>query len=163
MELSIADELNRAFDLAALRQEAKAIRSGHQWRKLIDLEVRCQEARRREHRLYIERYDTRVEVTRRRLVDEAGQKSWNLKPAWAAQDRFNAAATLRQAERQVRAAHDQRMGRIDEFQRRELKSLIEQSMRENNLLGMAREEFGRAVNRRSGMERRGGWVRRPNH
>lgn len=158
--LPVADDLRRAFDLAALRKEAMVLETGRQWNGVTKIMSRCDHARRREQHLYDTRYDSRVEQARRRLVDEAAAKHPEFKPRWAGEDVFDAAATLRQAQREVRFSHEQRLDRIDTLERRELRSLVGQSMRENNLRGLAREEFGRATDRRSGLERRGGWVRK---
>lgn len=159
MALTISEELNRVFDLASLRQEAADLKAPHQWRRVTGIWRRCDDARQREQNRFEKRYVTRVEVARRRLVDEAAAKSFDLKPGWAGHDTFDAQALTRQAEREVRHAHQQRMERIDEFERRELKAIVEQSVRENNLRGTAREQFGRSVDRRSGIERRGQWSR----
>lgn len=159
MALTISEELNRVFDLATLRQEAADLKAPHQWRRVTDIWRRCDDARTREQKRFETRYHSRVEVVRRRLVDEAAAKSFDLKPDWAGEDAFDAQTLTRQAEREVRHAHHQRLERIDEFERRQLKAIVEQSVRENNLRGTAREQFGRTVERRGGIERRGQWTR----
>lgn len=163
MDLNIAEELKRAFDLATLRKEARGLKSSRQWQKAFQLDLRCQVARSRETKLYLDRYDTRVEVARRRLIDEAAKKSFDFKPRWGGDDRFDAEATLRQAQRQVRHEHERRIARIDDYERQRLKAIVEQSIRENNLMGMVREEFGRAVDRRTGADRRAIWERQWRH
>lgn len=160
MDLPIAEELRRHFDLASLRREANALRISRHWGARNEIGRRADRARRKEERLYETRYDTRVEQTRLRLIDEAGRKDRDLTPLWASEDRFSPQATLRQAQREVRAAHERRIGRIDEFESKALGDLIRKAMREQNLVNRAQEAFTRATDRRSGMERRGGWVRR---
>ncbi|MVA98007.1 hypothetical protein GN330_12205 [Nitratireductor sp. CAU 1489] len=147
--------MRRVFELASLRKDARALKSPRQWGERQAIQSRCDRARAREKDLYASRYLSRVEQTRRRLIDEAAQKSFDLKPAWAEHDRFDAAATLRQAQREVREAHHQRIARIDDFESQKLRELVQRSMRENNWRGKAREEFGRVTDRRSGIERRG--------
>jgi len=160
MNLPISEELRREFDLVSLRREARALRTSRQWSEVQRLEKRCGGARAKEEALYAARYETRVEQARRRLIDQAGSRSRDLKPGWATEDRFSPDATLRQAQRDVHAAHERRMQRITDYEAGALRGLIAKSMRENNLRGVAREDFGRSVDRRSDMERRGGWVRR---
>lgn len=145
MDLPIAEELRRHFDLASLRREANALRTSRHWGTCNEIGRRADRARLKEERLYKSRYDTRVEQARLRLIDEAGRKSYDLKPSWANDDRFSPQATLRQAQRDVRAAHERRIGRIDEFERRELTRIIRASMREHAWRGHLREEFGRVV------------------
>lgn len=154
METTIAQELHRIFDIATLRKEARAIKSSRQWSQAAEITRRCDNARAQERVLYADRYESRVELVRRRLIDEAGRKGFDLRPRWAGNDRFDAAGTLRQAQREVRDAHYNRIARIDEIERRELKSFMVDCMRQNNLRGKPREDFGRAVDRRSGGDRR---------
>lgn len=99
-------------------------------------------------------YPTRVEVARRRLIDEAAKRGVELKPWWAGDDRFDKAAIQRQAERDVRRAHERRLLRIEEAERQGLRAIVHRSMRENNMRGIAREAFDRAADRRTGLERR---------
>lgn len=159
MALTISEELSQVFDLATLRQEASGLKSPHQWRRVTDIWRHCDDARIKEQKRFETRYHSRVEAVRRRLVDEAAAKSFDLKPRWAAEDAFDANGLTRQAEREVRQAHQQRLANIDELERTGLKAVVEESMRENNLRGTAREQFGQAVDRRSHIERRGQWSR----
>ncbi|MCR5858263.1 hypothetical protein [Mesorhizobium sp. J428] len=159
MALTISEELSRSFDLATLRHEASTLKAPHQWRRVTDIWRQCDEARIKEQKRFETRYHSRVEMVRQRLVDDAGAKSFDLKPRWAGEDAFDANELTRQAEREVRQAHQQRLAKIDELERTGLKAIVEESMRENNLRGTAREQFGRAVDRRSHIERRGQWSR----
>jgi hypothetical protein len=154
MPLTINEEVRRTFELASLRREAKTINTPRQWREVSKMMTRCDDARTREKDLYVARYDSRVEVARRRLVNEAGRKSNDLQPRWATGDRFSPDATLRQAQRDVRAAHQARIERIDEIERKLLRALVQQFGRENAMRGLARESFDRAADRRTGLERR---------
>jgi hypothetical protein len=153
--MNIAEDLNRSFDLATLRREAKGLRTPRHWQQASELMRRCQSVRVREKDLYATRYDARVETARRRLVNEAGAVRRELKPAWAAEDRFAPDTTLRQAERDVRLRHHARIERVDEFERRSLRELVTTSMRENNRQGQAQEAFIRATDRRDRERRRG--------
>lgn len=151
---TVRDELARSFDLAALRREAKAIRTPRQWQEAADLQRRCRSARVREKELYATRYQARVQTARRRLVDEAGAIERAPKPSWAGEDRFAPDVTLRQAERDVRRRHEGRIARIEEFEQRELRGIVETSTSLNKLQGQARDAFERVADRRDGQERR---------
>lgn len=157
MTLSVNEELRRAFELASLRREAEAIRKPEQWQELWDLKHRCERARFIEQQLYHRRYDTRVEQRRRELIDEAGAKTRIFKPWWGATDRFSPEQTLRQAQRDVRLAHERRIQRIDNYERRKLAAFVEHARRESRVRDLAMRAFNRTVDRRSGPERRRGW------
>lgn len=148
MSLPIDQELRRIFELATLRREAQTIQSPRQWRRVQDLKVRCQDARVKEKDLYASRYDSRVEARRRQLIAEAGAQRRDFKPWWGGADRFNPADLLRQAQREVRDAHERRLVVIDDYERRQLKEVVERSAGENRMRGVARSAFARAVDRR---------------
>ncbi len=156
MVLSISEELRRAFELASLRLEAKSITEPRQWQAAGRLHSRCSDARTREKELYQARYDRRVEVRRRVLVDEAGKVRRDLRPWGGGHDRFDPQATLRQAHNDVRNAHAARIQRIDDFERLELARIVERARRENAIRGLARTEFQQAADRRRGPDRRVG-------
>lgn len=148
MSLQIDQELRRIFELATLRREAQTIQSPQQWRRLRQLTVRCESARTKEKDLYATRYDSRVEARRRQLIAEAGAQRRDFKPWWGGADRFNPADLLRQAQRDVRDAHQRRIAQIDDYERRQLQIAVERSAGENRVRGSARAAFARAADRR---------------
>jgi hypothetical protein len=156
MTVPIQEELRHQFDLVSLRREARALRTSEQWGEVQNITKRSNRAQAQEEALYTQRYDTRVEQARKRLIDEAGAKPRHLKPGWASDDHFSPDATLRQARRDVEAAHKRRVQRIVDWERGALHGLIEQSMPENSIRGAIREDFDRVVEPRSGTERRKG-------
>jgi len=155
MALSLSEELRRSFHLASLRREMKLLKTGRQRQAARTVMDRCENLRQRETRQFRARYDMRVELARRRLIHEAGAVNRDFSHPFAAHDRFNASDTLRQARRMVRAAHDQRLARIDRIETRALETLMRRSMRQNNLRGKVREAFKPASDRRSGPKRNG--------
>jgi hypothetical protein len=155
MPLSVNKELRRIFELASLRREAGTLQTPKQWRDAARLQFRCNEARSREKDLYQAQYDTRVETARQRIIDKSGVPSRDHKPIWATEDRFSPAATLQQAQRDVRHNHSRRIERIDEYERQQLKKLVERSRRENAMSDEMRGEFERAADRRTVPDRRG--------
>lgn len=145
MTLTIKGELRRTFELAMLRKEVKALRTSRHLAQANNLILRSRALREREARLFAERYDTRVEIARRRLIDEAATPTRTLQPSWARPDRFHPADLLRQAQREVRAHHERRINRIKEAEARSLASLVRQAERDNGLRIFLIREFGRAV------------------
>lgn len=156
MALSLTEELRRTFDRSMLKKEAAEIRTPGQWQRARALQHRCERTVQKEERLYRQNYDTRVELALRRILNQAGKKIRDHQPAWAARDRFSREDAQRQAHREVRAAHHARLEKIQNFEARELRKIVKQSMRENNLRGAARTSFTQATNRRSGQDRRKG-------
>lgn len=152
--ITIEDELRRTFELASLRKEATGLRTASQWAAVVKLQGRCAKAFLQEKASFARRYDTRVEIAYRRLLGEAGRPGMTLQPSWASADRFSPDAILRQAQREVRHAHQQRIDRIKDFERRQLSVIVERSRRENRLQGMARDDFNHATDRRAGIENR---------
>lgn len=149
MQEPIHLELRRVFELATLRREADKIQSGRQWQEVRNLKSRCSDARTMEKDLFAARYDTRVEARRRQLIAQAGSKTRDFKPVWAGVDRFSNADTLRQAQRDVRAAHERRIQQIDEYERVHLKGAVERFQAENRMRDIARTEFNRVADRRA--------------
>lgn len=143
MALTIQEELRRTFELATLRQEAGTLRTSRHWSQVDALMTRSRALRERESRLFAERYDSRVEAARRRLLDEAAAPGRALRPRWAVHDRFDAAGLTRQARREVHAHHERRLGRIMEAEARALTEIVRQAGWQNDLQGQARDAFAR--------------------
>lgn len=160
MNTSITGELKRSFDLASLRKEAKTLNRPEHWAEINRITTRCDKARQREERLHAAFFDTRVEMARRRLIDEAGTIGRDLKPLSFGDDRFDRNAITRQAQRLVLKSHERRLARIDELERRSLGAVVDRARQENPSPAPARDEFTRVANRRDGKDRRSGPSRR---
>lgn len=145
MALTTNEEIRRVFELATLRREARTIRTPREWHEVNTLMMRCSYARHKEEQLYKSRYQARVEQRRLALIDEAGAVSRDLTPVWGTADRFSPAATLRQARRDVQDVHQRRMDRIDGFERRQMKEIIDEVRRQNRHRGLARDDFNHAA------------------
>ena len=152
--ITVEEDLRRAFALASLRKQAEAIETPGQWAAVVKLQGRCASAALRERDSFARRYETRVEIAYRRLLGEAGRPDRTFQPRWAATDRFSPDAILRQAQREVRHAHEQRLERIDDFERRGLSVIVDRSRRENEVWRPARDVFNQTAERRTGQERR---------
>lgn len=153
MTLSVQQELRRVFELASLQRLAGGLSEEIQL-EVVKLRARCDEARAREKDLFVERYDTRVELARRKIIDEAAAWRREFRPSWAPEDRFNSADTLRQAQREVRRAHHRRVERIDDYERTRLTALIERATKQENI-PRPREAFARAADPFKRLEPRG--------
>lgn len=154
MSLSTAQHVKQTFNLIALRRESDVLLTGRQWEKRNALVERCDKARKRETALFNERFDARIATQLKELINRAGSKTKEHKPVWASDDVFDKTANLAQADTSVRSSHQQRITRIDQFEERELESLMQSAARENALQGKAARSFNRTVDRRLGGERR---------
>jgi len=152
--MSIQNDLRRAFELASLKREAKFILTPREWKTYQDI-VKVHEARRvHEERAYKTEFKTRVEIARRRLISEAGQKNKNFKPRFVGRDSLNKDDINRQAVRNVKYAHHRRLAAIDKMQAREIKRLIDTCQHARAQSQKLHEDFSRSADRRSGNEHR---------
>lgn len=156
MPLSVNEELRRSFERAALSREARFAETPAQWRELAELKIRCAEARARENDLYSERYQARVELRLRQLIDEAGARTRTFRPRSAGADRFSPEDLQRQAQRNVRDAHARRLGRIDVYEGRQQSFLLMKFDAENRQRGVAGEALAREGAPARGPQRSGG-------
>lgn len=145
---STRDELRRIFDLAALRLQAKRLRTGQDWQDARAVTERFEKARAREEDAYRREYPVRVEMERRRLIDEAGSKRREFNHPFAGRDRFDKDAIQRQAERNVRGAHHARMASLDTEEARGIEAVMNRAEGKTRLKDMAQQEFARATDRR---------------
>lgn len=150
MTLSIDHELKQTFALATLRQQAKQLRKPEHWARASDVQQQAMKLRKWEDDSYANRYETRVEVAVRRLMHDAGsQGRRDYKPDGTGSDRFSADALERQAQREVRQAHEQRKARIGLAEERLLTSLVEEAARQNSVRGLAMLDFRSATDAQS--------------
>ncbi|MFA6965225.1 hypothetical protein [Bosea sp. (in: a-proteobacteria)] len=146
MTLSLREELRRTFALAALRQEASHLTTPRHWAQANGIQQKAQRLRGHERDDFRNRYDTRVEVAQRRLMHKAGAlDSRDLTPDGAGTDSFSPDALLRQAQREVRMAHERRLMWIGEIERRMLTGVVKNAERENAIQGQACEAFNRSA------------------
>ena len=128
----IASELRRAFELASMRKAAEMLTAPDHWAEANAIRMRSQRLRETEERLFRQRFATRVEVARRRIIDEAGTRQRSFAPIWAGADRFDAAQTLRQADREVKQAHEQRLALITRLELNATTGLLARARREGD-------------------------------
>lgn len=148
MALTTAERVKQTFNLIALRREAGARLTGRQWEKRGELVGRCEEARQKAEELNFKRYEVRVEIARKKLIDEAGSKTKEHKPHFAQDDRFGKDATLRLAQQDVRQAHERRIAQINQYEERSLSNLMAEAKHENQLQGKAERAFDKVADRR---------------
>lgn len=109
----LTGELKRTFERATLEHTAKHNLGSEGWQAYRQITERYQQARAELERTYAREYDTRVEVARAALIEEAGIMRREFTPRFGAQDRFNPAAINRQAHRWVRGAHKAQLSKLE--------------------------------------------------
>ena len=154
MGIDISEELKRTFDLAALRREAAKTLTATEWKELQNIKKTHDDTRRFENRQYEMEYRTRVEVARKRLINQAGAKSKDFKHRWFGQDRFDKAAIHRQAQRNVRNQHHQLMAGIDQQESRAIRQLLDHCEKRTQLRDKPKKDFNQAADRRLSPDRR---------
>ena len=111
----LTGELKRTFERATLEHIAKHNLGGDGWQAYRQITERYEHARAELERTYAREYDTRVEVARAALVEDAGIMRREFTPRFGALDRFNPAAINRQAHRSVRHAHEAELSHLDDI------------------------------------------------
>ena len=145
--MSLREALARTFDLATLRHQARHLRKPEHWHKAQAITERARKARAKEIVSYRNQYESRVEVARRRLIEEAAARRRDFIPAFAFRDRFSKEDTLRQARRDVQRAHLKVMAKIDLVECAELDALVQKAKHENTLQHKTRNAFARTSER----------------
>lgn len=148
MSINISEELRRTFDLASLRQEASKDLTAAQWKEFRQIKQTYDERRRFEDRQFKAEYPTRVEIARKRLINQAGEKKKDFKHRWFGQDRFDRSAINRQAHRNVRAQHVQLISGIDRQETRDLHAFFNRCRQHHEQREKPKQEFNRAADRR---------------
>jgi len=154
MRPSITQDLKQTFHLHALRHEAKHLLTERQWDQYQQLTNRCERARDQEQKLFNERFHGRVDQECRKILKDNAAKTRDFKPVGQQDDLFDRASLLKQADRNVRNRHEQRLAKITRTEERGIETLLQRSSRQNQLTGQSKDAFTRAAERRSGNERR---------
>lgn len=154
MGFSITNELRRTFDLASLRLDAAKKLNGEEWRDYAKIKKDFDSKRQFEQRRFQLEYKTRVDAARKRLINEAGTPVRDYVPFFARRDRFDRQAITRQAQIEVRDAHDKTMASLDQLETRSINGLLERAGERVRSQPKPARDFEKATDRRSGQERR---------
>lgn len=106
-----------------------------------------------ERESYRSDYAGRVDNVRRELIKKAGSKTFE-HPTPFGVDKFNPDRINREAQRIVRNRHAQKMATILNVETSGYEALCERIQTRDQVKDLARDEFKRSVDRRTGQERR---------
>lgn len=142
---SLTEELKAHFGVAAMNREARLNLTGAQWQQYRQMDDDFARARKGLSAAYAREYQTRVEMARRRLIDQAGSKNLNFKHRSFGRDAFAAGAITRQAEREVRFDHDAQLTALAMREHDAKESFLGQCVHRQKIRGSASRAFENAI------------------
>lgn len=155
---SLSDEVKNSFaprgELGRLRLEASRTLNREETRLYHKAAKEFDAQRRYVRRSFELEYSTRVSEERRRLINEAGAVKRSLVPRFVGTDGFNKDAINRQAQMNVRAMKKRDLDQIDKREAESIRSMLEASHARAPQREKLVKDFQKAVDRRSGLERR---------
>ncbi len=105
---------------------------------------------------YRKKYDERVAVAKRGLIEQAAAKRRPFVPRFLGQDRFDRGEIDRLAHRAVRMQHQTNLEGLEALRQEQVYELLAGAKDRQELAQAVRQDFTRATNRRSGADRRSG-------
>lgn len=155
MTTDLNKEIRHLFARAALHNEASRGLSGDGWAAYQKIHADHAADVRHQERLFLAEYQSRFEVARLEVIKRGGTWDKKLAPRWAGRDKFDAAVIDRQADREVRQAHDALLDSMRRQRDASLLTLFDPARSEQGTRGTAVIDFSKAADRRSGPDRRG--------
>lgn len=152
--INLSKQIRQAYKLASLRHEAAKMLRGNDQVAYSKVVMAFAEQRKLEIQSFHNEYRTRVEVERKRLIDQAGEKNRNFQHRWFGSDRFDKAAITRQAQRNVRHHHESTLARLDKQETEVVDGMLERAGHREALREKPKHDFEKAVDRRQGKDRR---------
>lgn len=150
----VRDHFKPRGELYKLRHDLARVMNKDEWEKYRQVSKSFDGKRRYAERAFELDYTTRFEEARRRLIDEAGSVKRRLVPKFLGSDNFDKSEINRRAQEHVRDAHAKDMARIDIEESKVLRSMLESSESRIQQREMPKKDFQKAVDRRSGPDRR---------
>lgn len=155
---SLSDDIKKAFqpqsDLEHLRIEAFRTLNRKEAKQYQKIANEFDAQRRYVKRSFEMEYPSRVSEERRQLINKAGSIKRGFVPRFLGGDGFNKDAINRQAQMNVRAVRKRDLARIDKSEVESIRSMLESSQARSALREKPIKDFLKAVDRRSGQERR---------
>ena len=138
-----------------MQQNSRSLTKSKDWQQVRSIMDRGEAGRAKLEERYLDEYDTRVEIVRRRLINQGGELNHN-HPAPAGIDKFNGDAINRQANREVRQDHERALQQSRDGQDVEIQSLKHHAGERNRMesKGKAKDQFAQVSDRRDGPDRR---------
>ncbi|AXX98093.1 hypothetical protein [Profundibacter amoris] len=141
-------------DLFDLRREAAKILGQEEWAAYKKQAEKFDGERRYVKRAYELEYPHRFAKAQRRLINEAGSVKRRLVYKVFGSDAFDKGEINRRAQMNVRGAHNNDLAQIDQREGDVLRSMLSKAQKRSVQREKPIKDFQKAVDRRSGMERR---------
>lgn len=155
---SLTDEVKRYFaphsKLLEMRREAARALNGDEWTAYKKASEKLDGERRFTKRTFELEYADRVSEAQRRLIQKAGTVKRRLVDRRFGFDPFNKQQINRQAQLEVRSAHQQDMAHIDDRECNAIRKMLDGAKARVQAREKPIKDFQKAVDRRSGEERR---------
>lgn len=150
----VRDHFKPRGELYELRHQLAHVMDKEEWDKYRRVSKNFADKRRYTERAFALDYTSRIDQARQRLIDEAGSIKRHFVPKFIGADNFDKSDINRRAQNHVRDAHAKDMARIDIQESKELRSMLESSDSRTQQREKPRKDFQKAVDRRSGPDRR---------
>lgn len=151
--MNLSQEVKQLFDEAALSRQFKYLNAAER-EQFTSITKRYEALRAYEQRVFELEYKTRLEVATKRVINRAGKKPLDHKPRWFSQDRFEKSAIERQAHREIIGKHQALLSHIKRMELKELNVLVDRAAFRQSQREKPKQDFQRASDRRSGLDRR---------
>ena len=154
----LSDQVRAQFkprgDLYELRHKLARVMNEKEWQEFRKVTEDFDGKRTFTKRAFELNYNQRFDEVRQRLIDEAGSVKRRFVPRFVGLDNFDKTEINRRADKQVREAHDSDLARIDVAEAGVLRDMLEKCDRRTMEKEKPLREFQKAVDRRSGSDRR---------
>ena len=150
----VKDLFNPRSELLELRKKAAQVLNNDEWKTYKKTVEKLDGDRRYTKRAFELEYADRVSEARRRLINKAGSVKRRLVDKRFGSDPFGKHEINRQAQLEVRAAHQQDMARIDQRECDAIRPMLENVQERVQAREKPIKDFQKAVDRRSGEDRR---------
>lgn len=150
----VRDHFKPRGELYELRHQLARVMNKEEWVKYRSVSKNFADKRRYTERAFELDYPSRFDQARQRLIAEAGSIKRNFVPKFIGADNFDKTEINRCAQKHVRDVHAKDMARIDIEEGTELRSMLESSESRMQQREKPKKDFQKAVDRRSGPDRR---------
>lgn len=154
MSFNIDWEMAEMFHEAVMLHEAQKLRRPEDWQKADELITQGKAERKQMQEAYELEYDTRHEMKRKAIIDDAGRKKLD-HPTPFGHDRFDSDAIDRQAHREVQHDHQNDLQASRDNEKQEMENLQETARKRDEKEGILKDDFEKSTDRRQQGDRRG--------
>lgn len=154
----LSDQVSKHFkprgELYELRHRLAQVMNEEEWKKFRSVSKAFDDARTYTKRAYELDYDQRFDEARQQLINEAGSVSRRFVPKFMGADNFDKSKINQRAKSIVQHNHATDMALLDQQECDVLRTMIESSEVRFVEKEVPRKDFQKAVDRRTGQDRR---------